>query len=136
MGNAGTNGEASGDFVARVVVPEERLDPRAANGFYLAGFALPFFVLDMISQVMMYGAVVGVSVFALFFIVIGLFIGFRGGVGRGATWWKHVGAAVGNGFSSGFVLALFFTAFTSCSAGLGRAGYAGSAAAPSGGLSG
>lgn len=136
MGNAGTNGEASGDFVARVVVPEERLDPRAANGFYLAGFALPFFVLDMISQVMMYGAVVGVSVFAIFFIVIGLFIGFRGGVGKGATWWKHVGAAVGNGFSSGFVLALFFTAFTSCSAGLGRAGYAGSAAAPSGGLSG
>ena len=37
MGNAGTNGEAAGDFVCRVCVPEERLTPSQANGFALRG---------------------------------------------------------------------------------------------------
>ena len=118
MGNAGTNGEKAGDFVCRVVVPEERLTSRAANGFYLVGFALPFVVLNLIV-----GA--GISIFGVVFLALGLVLGFGNGVGKGSRWWKNAGAAIGNGISSGLVIALFFTAFTSCSAGLGRGGYTG-----------
>ena len=120
MGNAGTNGEAAGDFVARVVVPEERLNPRAANGFYLVGFALPFLVFGLLA-----GTFSTVSVFVIVLMALGMFMGFRDGVGKGARWWRHVGAAIGNGVSSGLVLALFFTAMMSCSVGAGRAGYVG-----------
>lgn len=123
MGNAGTNGEAAGDFVARVVVPEERLDPRAANGFYLVGFALPFLVFGLLA-----GTFGSVSVFVVVLMALGLFMGFRNGVGKNARWWRHVAQAIGNGVSSGVVLALFFTLMMSCSVGAGRAGYTGGTA--------
>ena len=120
MGNAGTNGEAAGDFVARVVVPEERLDPRAANGFYLVGFALPFIVFGALSHTL--GSV---ALFVAFLLLFGLYSGFRHGIGKGARWWKHAAAAIGNGASSGLVLAIFFTSMMSCTVGVGRAGYTG-----------
>ena len=119
MGNAGTNGEKPGDFVARVVVPEERLTNRAANGFYLVGFALPFVVLSLITS----GTA---SFFGCFLLVVGLVIGFGNGVGKSGRWWRHAGAAIGNGISSGIVLAIFFTALNSCTVGLGTRGYVGS----------
>ena len=124
MGNAGTNGEAAGDFVARVVVPEERLTASATRGFYLVGFALPFLVFGAIA-----GTLSSVSLFVAVFIVLGLFMGFREGVRKSPRWWRHVAEAIGNGVSSGIVLALFFTAMVSCSTGLGHSGYMG---APSG----
>lgn len=120
MGNAGTNGEAAGDFVARVTVAEERLNPRAANGFYLVGFALPFLVFGLMA-----GTFAAVSLFVFVLMALGLFMGFRDGVGTSSRWWRHVAAAIGNGVSSGLVLALFFTAMMSCSVGAGRAGYTG-----------
>ncbi len=50
MGNAGTNGSTTGDFVCRVGVPSERLSPRAAQGFQLLGFAAPFLILGLLLQ--------------------------------------------------------------------------------------
>ncbi|WP_321970955.1 DnaJ domain-containing protein [Paratractidigestivibacter sp.] len=120
MGNAGTNGEAAGDFVARVTVPEERLSARATRGFYLFGFALPFLVCGFFA-----GTLGTVAAFVAVLMALGLFMGFREGVRKSGRWWRHVAEAVGNGISSGLILALFFTALTSCTVGLGRSGYMG-----------
>ena len=61
MGNAGTNGSTSGDFVCRVGVPSERLQPRAAQGFQMIGFGLPFvlvgLMLDALAQLALIVAV-------------------------------------------------------------------------------
>ena len=120
MGNAGTNGESSGDFVARVVVPEERLSASATRGFYLIGFALPFLVCGLITQTLS-----SVIFFVVIFMALGLFLGFREGVRKSGRWWRHVVEAIGNGISSGVVLAVFFTALSTCTAGMGRSGYMG-----------
>jgi DnaJ-class molecular chaperone len=42
MGNAGTNGSSSGDFVCRVGVAAERVNALQARGFQTVGFMLPF----------------------------------------------------------------------------------------------
>ena len=84
------------------------------------GFALPFIVFGAISHTL--GSV---ALFVAFLLAFGLYNGFRHGIGKGARWWKHVAAAIGNGASSGLVLALFFTSMMSCTVGAGRAGYTG-----------
>ncbi|WP_417138502.1 DnaJ domain-containing protein [Paratractidigestivibacter faecalis] len=120
MGNAGTNGEAAGDFVCRVCVPEERLTPSQANGFALIGFAVPFVVFGLIT-----GSLGSFSLFIAALVVAGLVMVVRGGVKLSRRWWRNAGMALGNGASQGFTIALFVTLMFSCTAGLGRVGYMG-----------
>ena len=120
MGNAGTNGEAAGDFVARVCVPEERLAPSQANGFYLVGFAIPFIVCGLLTNTL-----ASMSFFVAILLIAGLAKAFRGGVGKSRRWWRNAGMALGNGASSGLTMAILLTFMFSCTAGLGRVGYMG-----------
>ena len=119
MGNAGTNGEAAGDFVCRITVPEERLAPSQANGFYLVGMAIPFIVVGLLT-----GTLSSMTLFIAILLVVGLIKAFKGGIGKRARWWKNAASAVGNGASSGLMFAIFFGLMFSCST-LGRAGYMG-----------
>ncbi len=48
MGNAGTNGKASGDFVCRVEVPSEHVNVMHARGFHCYGFATPIMLLGLL----------------------------------------------------------------------------------------
>ena len=110
MGNAGTNGEAAGDFVCRVAVPAERLDIRQAMGFRLLGFCLPFIAFGIVTGFL--SAVMPVVMFPL---LMGAFLSVSGGfVGRSSGWWKNVARAVANGTSNGLLWALMFIAMASC----------------------
>lgn len=114
-GNVGTNGSASGDFVCRVGIPSERLDPRSVMGFQLLGFVLPFYVFAFIASVVpavMFVCVIP-TIAALVLIVSG------GLTGKDGTWWKNAGSALVNGLSSGVIIALFTVAMMSCSGSLG-----------------
>lgn len=120
MGNAGTNGSSSGDFVCRVCVPEERLTRSQASGFNFIGFALPFLVLGLLTQTLSS---------LLFIVVVPILIGgylvVRDGLRKSVRWWRNAGVAIANGASNGFMIALVFTLMFSCTAGLGRGGYMG-----------
>lgn len=120
MGNAGTNGSSTGDFVCRVCVPEERLTRSQANGFNFIGFAVPFVVLGLLTS----------TISSLLFMIvvpvaIGLYLVIRDGVKMSARWWRNAGIAVANGASNGLMIALVFVMMFSCTAGLGRGGYMG-----------
>jgi molecular chaperone DnaJ len=118
-GNAGTNGQPAGDFVVRIGVPAERLSRRAAMGFQLVGFALPFLALGLF-----FGVLPSIAFVILVPLVMGLFLIVCDGLGGHNTlWWKNAGRALVNGISNGFILALFMTVMVSCMQGLGRPGY-------------
>ncbi len=110
-GHAGTNGGSSGDLVARARVASERLDGRAAGGFSLIGFMLPFLVLAAVSGVF--------SVFALICVVptvAGVAMVLSSGVAdKSALWWKRGLMQVLRGASNGLLFALVAVWFTSCS---------------------
>jgi len=120
MGNAGTNGSGSGDFVCRVCVPEERLTAEQTNGFHLLGFDVPFVVLGIVA-----GVLSSMSVFVALIAVLGVFMSFRGGIRHDARWWRNAGAAVMGGATNGLILAFLVVGMFSCSSGLGTAGYMG-----------
>lgn len=108
MGNAGTNGSSSGDFVCRVSVPAEQLTPRQATGFQTVGFGLPFLVMWLLggSEVLLTASIV--------IGVIGLIIVATGGFVHGGHWWRNAVHAIGSGVSTGVLFALLFAMF-SCS---------------------
>lgn len=119
QGNAGTNGSSAGDFVCRVGVPSERLDPVQAFGLQIVGFCLPFLILGAVAGVL--SAMVGVVVVPL---VLGMLLTFsRGVVGRRVAWWKNAGRHVFGGATNGLVIALFMVAMVSCVASTGRTGF-------------
>lgn len=130
MGNAGTNGRASGDFVARANVASERLSPTQAQGWQMVGFALPFLVLSLI-----YGALIGnllSLVESLTFVIvapiaIGIYLIYRGGgcLHKSTGWWKNAGRYVMNGATNGFTIALFLVLMVGCMNSLGTSGYTG-----------
>lgn len=120
MGNAGTNGSTTGDFVCRVCVPEERLTPSQARGFNLVGFALIFAVAALLTS-----SLAAWSLFIFVPLAMGLFLVFRDGVKRSARWWRNAGVAIANGASNGFMTALLLVLMFSCTSGLGRVGYMG-----------
>lgn len=109
MGNAGTNGSTSGDFVCRVCVPEERLTRRQANGFNLIGFALPFLAFGLVTSTLAADAV-----FVAVLLVFGAYLVIRDGVRWTGRWWRNAGVATLNGLTNGLVIALFVTALFSC----------------------
>ena len=85
MGNAGTNGSAAGDFVCRVVVPEERLNPYQATGFQILGFDLPFLVFGALSN-----SLAGLLVFIFVIAAVGVaFIARGGGLKTNSHWWRN-----------------------------------------------
>ena len=120
MGNAGTNGSSTGDFVCRVCVPEERLTRRQANGCNLIGFALPFLLFGLVTN-----TVFSFAVFIGLLFIFGGYMVVRDGLRGSLRWWRNAGVAVLNGFSNGFVLALFLVAMFSCTTGFGMRGYGG-----------
>lgn len=112
-GNAGTNGSAAGDFVLRVGVPSERLDPLQAFGFRLVGITLPFFAYGVIAKTL-----VGFSFTFSIPLFIGLYLVFsRGVIGRRGTWWKNALRYLGDGFANGLIITLFLVAMVSCISG-------------------
>ena len=119
MGNAGTNGSTTGDFVCRVGVREERLSASQASGFRLIGFAAPFLITSFL-----FGGT-GPSIFVLILLAMGLYQAFGQGIKHASRWWRNAGILFGNGFSSGFLLALFMFVMFSCAGGLGTLGYRG-----------
>lgn len=109
MGNAGTNGSGSGDFVCRVTVAGERLEADQAMGFRVMGWAVPFLALGVFAQSL---AVVVISAVVLF---MGLGSALRQGVSHPARWWRGGGAAFLSGAGESLVFALLMMAFMSCS---------------------
>ena len=120
-GNAGTNGSSTGDFVVRVGVPAERLEPRQAAGFRLFGFMVPFLSLAVLS-----GSFIGALFDLAITLCISFFLIFRGGFEKkGLIWWQNGGRAVLGGIANGLVIAIFVFAFQSCVTGMGTAGFMG-----------
>ena len=115
MGNAGTNGYEAGDFVCRVSVPSEHVNPLQARGFSTLGFALPFILLGIIS-----GSLYVSAPWWVVMLVFGVLMVLRGGTlsGHSAHWWQNALRTVLSGASSGLVFALFMTLMYSCNAAL------------------
>ena len=112
MGNAGTNGSAAGDFVCRVVVPEERLNPYQATGFQILGFDLPFLVFGALSN-----SLAGLLVFIFVIAAVGVaFIVRGGGLKTNSHWWRNALASLGNGTANGLLIALLMVSMFSCTA--------------------
>ena len=122
MGNAGTNGSASGDFVCRVGVASERLGPRQAQGFQMIGFALPFVMLAI-----MIGSFAALAVVIVVPIVLGLWlVASEGGLlGHPGAWWRNSARYLANGAMNGATAAVFVGLLFACTTGLGAAGYRG-----------
>ena len=119
-GNAGTNGERAGDFVARIVVPSERLSRASAQGFRLLGFSLPFILLGLVTRSPI------MAIMMVLPIVFGGMLVVRSGLGgHSRGWWRNAFNMFMAGFSNALVYALFMFAFISCSSGIGVQGYRG-----------
>lgn len=117
MGNAGTNGREAGDFVCRVGVEGERLEPQQANGFRIMGMAAPFLVVGLLVQA------VPLIVFSAVVLVLGLGAVLRDGASHPGRWWRSGGRSFLNGAAESLVFAIIMLAFMSCSLGAGYYGY-------------
>lgn len=112
MGNAGTNGSAAGDFVCRVVVPEERLNPYQATGFQILGFDLPFLIFGAASNTL-----TGLLAFIIVLAAVGIgFVVRGGGFKKNSRWWRNALSSLGNGAATGLILALLMVSMFSCTA--------------------
>lgn len=106
MGNAGTNGQSSGDFVCKVELPSERLTARQSWGCWLIGLALPVFVLGLVS-----GSTIGSM---LVLIGIGLFMLVRDGVKTNPGWLANARRAFLSGVSNGLPLLFIMLSLSMC----------------------
>lgn len=125
MGNAGTNGRESGDFVARVGVASERLNVRQAQGWQMIGFALPFLILGAIFNMLS-----SLAFIILVPIIIGGYLVIKEGgfLHKTQGWWRNAGRYIINGATNGFTIAVFLVLMIGCTSGmsaLGTAGYRG-----------
>lgn len=113
MGNAGTNGSTTGDFVCRVGVPAEHVSPMQARGFHTLGFAVPFVLLGFAS-----GSIMMTAGWWLLLIGIGLYLILRGGsvLGHSSRWWRNALVVFLSGIGAGAPIALFFLLMYSCNA--------------------
>lgn len=105
MGNAGTNGSSAGDFVCRVGVPSERLSPRAAQGFQMIGFALPFLLVGL-----MLNALLSLALIVAVPLGVGVWLVASSGGGllhHGGRWWANAGRYLVNGLMNGVTVAVF-----------------------------
>ena len=116
MGNAGTNGSSSGDFVCRLGVPSEQLSPRQAFGFQVLGFDAPFIVFGAIA-----GVIPSMLLYVVALLLLGAFMVVRGGpVGRNARWWRNALTTFLGGAANGALLALVMVSMFSCGSSMGR----------------
>ena len=105
MGNAGTNGRESGDFVCEVRVAEERLTPQQESGFRMAGIGIPILVLGLFATNGSHlAAIIGAILLA-----IGLASALRDGIHMNTYWWRQVGSALAGGAISGLVVSLLLS---------------------------
>ena len=111
MGHAGTNGASGGDLVGRARVSAERLEGKAAIGFYVVGVVLPFLLLSALSGVFAYFSVL---ILPLIFGVV--LVVSDGIVHRSNLWWKRGGTQLVNGFVNGLLFAIMSVGFTRCGA--------------------
>ena len=111
MGHAGTNGARGGDLVGRARVSAERLEGKAAIGFYITGVVLPFLVLSALTGVFAYFSVL---VLPLIFGVV--LVVSDGIMHRSGLWWKRGGTQLVNGFVNGLLFAIMSVGFTRCGA--------------------
>jgi molecular chaperone DnaJ len=102
MGNAGTNGRESGDFVCRVGVAEERLTQGQEGGFRLVGFGLPFVVVGLVQR-----GLIAMSVIGAVLVAVGLAMVIREGMRSNVRWWREAGAAIVSGAVTGGIVGLF-----------------------------
>lgn len=111
MGNAGTNGKASGDFVCRVEVPSEHVNVMHARGFHCYGFATPIMLLGLL-----YGSIMSTSTWWLILLLFGTFMMAQGGsiLGHNKRWWSNALSSYLAGFQSGLLIALFLFMMTMC----------------------
>lgn len=118
-GNAGSNGQKAGDFVARIVLPKERLSRQSAQGFQLVGLSLPFILVGLVANML-----AQMSMVICIPLVVGLFMVLSQGIGgRSGRWWANGLRALLNGLVNGAVFALLIFAFISCSSSMGMRGY-------------
>jgi hypothetical protein len=101
MGNAGTNGRESGDFVCEVLVAEERLSPAQETSMRILGFGLPFLVNGAITKGLAGMAIIGAIVSA-----IGLAMTVREGFHFNGRWLRSAGAAIIGGACTGVIIGL------------------------------
>ncbi len=104
MGNAGTNGRESGDFVCRVGVEEERLTQRQQSGFRMIGLGIPLLLLGIFFAGMM-TTIIGAA-----FCAMGVISILGDGVRMNPRWWQQGAQAAGSGVISGLVLGALFMA--------------------------
>lgn len=104
MGNAGTNGRESGDFVCRVGVAEERLTPGQQGGFRMMGMGLPLLVIGILSAGIM------TTIIGAVLVAIGGAAVVREGLRKNGRWWREAGQAMANGFISGLAIGLLLVA--------------------------
>ena len=113
-GNAGTNGQAAGDFVFRIGVPSERLEPVQAFGFRLFGFVLPFFIYNSFFSSSLWTFSFAFSLPML----LALYLIFsRGILKKRLRWWKNAGRVLADGLFNGFVILVFLNFMASCMSG-------------------
>ncbi len=121
-GNAGTNGEASGDFVCKIGVPSEQVSYMQARGFHSIGFAIPILLVCLFTQTLggFMGFFLGVMV------IMGVIELFQGGslTGHTSRWWRNAAGYFMGGMTQGVYMAFIFallSMFWSCAfTGLGR----------------
>ena len=113
-GNAGTNGQAAGDFVFRIGVPSERLEPVQAFGFRLFGVVLPFFIYNSFFSSSLWTFSFAFSLPML----LALYLIFsRGILKKRLRWWKSAGRVLADGLFNGFVILVFLNFMASCMSG-------------------
>ncbi|MGI6755530.1 MAG: DnaJ domain-containing protein [Atopobiaceae bacterium] len=113
MGNAGTNGKESGDFVCRVGVASERITQRQAIGLEIIGFFLPFVILSLLGP--LFGYASSVSIMNLIMIGAGVVLTASDGIShKNGRWWKNAWLAMRSGLSLGFIIAILFMLMNSC----------------------
>ncbi|MDO4806075.1 MAG: DnaJ domain-containing protein [Coriobacteriales bacterium] len=104
MGNAGTNGRESGDFVCRVGVSEERLSTSQQGGFRMVGMGLPLVAIGLLFAGLMTTVIGGVLA------GIGLAAIMREGLRSNTRWWQEAFQAVGSGLVSGVLIGVLLVA--------------------------
>jgi molecular chaperone DnaJ len=92
MGNAGTNGQTSGDFICRVLLPSERVNPRQAQGLTMMGFGLPLVATGLIGSGWQFNMFLG-----LLLVALGLVQVVQAGLSTNRRWLRNAMATVGNG---------------------------------------
>lgn len=92
MGNAGTNGQAAGNFVCRILLPSERLTQRQSVGLGIMGFALPFIAVGFLGQGFSFNTILGCLLLAF-----GAMQLLQDRVSGNSRWIRNAFAALGNG---------------------------------------